>query len=69
MPLWMQYIANIFPSTQAIQLFIQLNQMGVKTSVVLPKLIYLLASGSIFLFLGVWRIRRSKNELSFAKKI
>lgn len=69
MPLWMQYLANIFPSTQAIQMFIQLNQMGVKTSIVLPKLIYLLGSGSIFLFLGVWRIRRSKNELSFAKKI
>ncbi|NHB57892.1 ABC transporter permease [Acinetobacter shaoyimingii] len=57
MPLWMQYSANALPSTQGIQLFIQLNQMGVPTQLVIPKLIYLASIGAIFLILSFYRLK------------
>ena len=57
MPLWVQYLGNILPSTQGIQMFIQLNQMGVPTSLVIPKMMYLTASGLIFLLWGSYRLR------------
>ena len=55
MPHWMQYFANILPSTQGINLFIQLNQMGVATSVVMPKIIYLMC---LTLILMIWAYSR-----------
>ena len=51
MPIWMQYFSNILPSTQGINLFIQLNQMGVPISIILPKLFYLVC---VALFFMVW---------------
>lgn len=56
MPEWMQYFANAFPSTQAIQMFIQLNQMGVPTSLIIPKLIYLSCFGLICTLLSFYRL-------------
>jgi ABC-2 type transport system permease protein len=58
MPEWMQYLGLALPSTQGIQMFIQLNQMGVPTSMVVPKLIYLATFGAVCL---MWSYRRLKN--------
>lgn len=60
MPEWMQIIANFLPSTQGIQMFIQLNQMGVPTSLVIPKLIYLAAFAAVCLCLAIWRLKYAK---------
>jgi len=58
MPEWMQYLGLALPSTQGIQMFIQLNQMGVPTSMVVPKLIYLATFAAVCL---VWGYRRLKK--------
>lgn len=60
MPEWMQAFANFLPSTQGIQMFIQLNQMGVPTSLVVPKMIYLTAFAAICLCLAIWRLKYAK---------
>ena len=60
MPEWMQIIANFLPSTQGIQMFIQLNQMGVPTSLIIPKLIYLAAFAAVCLCLAIWRLKYAK---------
>ena len=56
MPQWMQYFSAILPSTQGINLFVQLNQMGVSTYLVIPKLIYLLVISIILLSIAWYRI-------------
>ena len=56
MPEWMQFFANALPSTQAIQMFIQLNQMGVPTALVILKLIYLGCFGAICTLLSFYRL-------------
>lgn len=58
MPLWLQLFGNFLPSTQGIQMFIQLNQMGVPTDIVIPKLIYLSIFGSVCLIWAFFRLRR-----------
>lgn len=55
MPEILASFGQILPSTQGIQLFIQLNQMGVPTSDVLTKLGYLIL---IALITTVWAYRR-----------
>lgn len=57
MPEWMQAFALTLPSTQGIQMFIQLNQMGVPTSIIIPKLIYLCAITAIFLIFSFYRLK------------
>lgn len=57
MPTWLQWLGKVLPSTQGIQTFIQLNQMGVATNLVIPKLIYLLCCASIFLILSIYRLK------------
>lgn len=57
MPQWMQWLGNILPSTQGIQMFIQLNQMGVSTSTVIPKLLYLLCFTAFCLIWANYRLR------------
>lgn len=59
MPDWLHVLGKILPSTQAIQLFIQLNQMGVPTFLVMPKLIYLACLAAILLIWGYQRLRYS----------
>lgn len=61
MPKWMQILAQALPSTQGIQMFLQLNQMGVPTVIVIPKLLYLTSIGLIFLCLAVWRLKFAKR--------
>ncbi len=61
MPIWMQHIAQLLPSTQGIQMFIQLNQMGVSTYSVIPKLIYLSTVAAVFLCLAYWRLNQRRN--------
>ncbi|WP_173910194.1 ABC transporter permease [Acinetobacter sp. Marseille-Q1618] len=56
MPTWMQYFSHVLPSTQGINLFIQLNQMGVSLDIVLPKLIYLATLALILLVLAFYRL-------------
>ncbi|MEC8567925.1 MAG: ABC transporter permease, partial [Pseudomonadota bacterium] len=55
-PEWMQWFAWTLPSTNGVQMFVQLNQMGVPTSLVIPKLIYLITLGAIFLALSYYRL-------------
>ena len=56
MPEWMQYLAWILPSTHGVQMFVQLNQMGVPTAIVIPKLIYLATLGGILLACSYYRL-------------
>lgn len=56
MPIWMQIVGEILPSTQIVQTFIQLNQMGVPTTLILPKLLYLGMIGSLCFFLAYRRL-------------
>ncbi len=56
MPIWMQYLSNLLPSTQGINLFIQLNQMGVPTTIVVPKLIYLVCLTLTFMIWAYYRL-------------
>ncbi|MFI8024017.1 ABC transporter permease, partial [Acinetobacter baumannii] len=48
------------PSTHAVQMFVQLNQMGVPLNVVVPKLIFLATIGVIFLITAYSRLKVSK---------
>ena len=57
MPVWMQFIGQALPSTQIVQMFIQLNQMGVPTYLILGKLAYLFVVGMICIGLGYYRLR------------
>ena len=56
MPEWMQFLAWLLPSTNGVQVFVQLNQMGVATSIVVPKLIYLATVAAILLALSYYRL-------------
>jgi len=56
MPHWMQYFAWTLPSTHGVQLFVQLNQMGVPTAIVVPKLIYLTTVAAILLAISYYRL-------------
>ena len=56
MPQWIQGLSIILPSTHGINVFIQLNQMGVPLEIVIPKLIYLLCLGSILLVWAYYRL-------------
>ena len=57
MPEWMQYLGLALPSTQGIQMFIQLNQMGVPTFTVVPKLIYLSNFAALCLIWAYFRLK------------
>lgn len=57
MPIWVSALGEILPSTIGPQTFIQLNQMGTPTFLVLPKLIYLLGFTAICLALAYYRMR------------
>lgn len=56
MPEWMQIMAWGLPSTHGVQMFVQLNQMGVPTSIIVPKLIYLATLGTILLAISYYRL-------------
>ncbi|SDC05962.1 ABC transporter permease [Acinetobacter boissieri] len=57
MPLPLQWLSLCLPSTHAIQMFVQLNQMGVPTLIILPKLIFLSLTGILFLILAYIRLK------------
>lgn len=59
MPTWLVYFGQILPSTQGIQLFIQLNQMGVPNSDVSGKLIYLAIVAVLTSYFAYRRLSRS----------
>ncbi len=61
MPEWMQFLAWLLPSTNGVQVFVQLNQMGVATSIVVPKLIYLATVAAILLVLSYYRLAMMKS--------
>ena len=67
MPKWMQYLGNALPSTQGIQMCIQLNQMGVPTNLIIPKMIYLATVGAILLVLGYFRLTQNNKKSCFDK--
>lgn len=56
MPEWMQILGQALPSTQIVQMFIQLNQMGVSIALILPKLAYLTVFGLICLGFAYHRL-------------
>ena len=56
----LQYLGNVLPSTQGIQMFIQLNQMGVPTTLILPKLLYLFVFGIACAAFAYWRLKHRK---------
>ncbi|HBM2653488.1 TPA: ABC transporter permease, partial [Enterobacter hormaechei subsp. hoffmannii] len=65
MPQWMQIFSALLPSTHAVQLFVQLNQMGVHLSAVMPKLMILMLMTVIFLALAYYRwVHRTHNRHS-----
>lgn len=62
MPIWIQYLGNALPSTQGIQMFIQLNQMGTPTLIVTPKLIYLFSFSIGCLILAWCRLKNKHTD-------
>ena len=62
MPIWMQYFSNLLPSTQGINLFIQLNQMGVPTTIIIPKLIYLVCLTFILMIWAYYRLSNTDKK-------
>ena len=62
MPEWMQWLGNVLPSTQGIQMFIQLNQMGVPLNIVIPKMIYLATLGAVLLVWGYFRLTKHDQK-------
>ncbi|MEB3753460.1 ABC transporter permease [Acinetobacter sp. MD2(2019)] len=62
MPFIVQKLAWILPSTQGIQMFVQLNQMGVPTTIIVPKLAYLLGCMLIFLSFAYWRLVKVNSK-------
>lgn len=65
MPIWMQYFSELLPSTQGINLFIQLNQMGTPIELIIPQLIYLTCFAAIFL---IWAFYRLTHTIKIDKK-
>lgn len=61
MPTWLAYLGQLLPSTQGIQLFIQLNQMGVPSRDISSKLIYLAAVALLSSYLAYRRLSRSPS--------
>ena len=58
----MQWLGNALPSTQGIQMFIQLNQMGVPTAIVVPKMIYLATLAAILLVWSYFRLTQTQRQ-------
>lgn len=61
MPSWIEWIGRPLPSSVGPQMFIQLNQMGVPTEIILPKLIYLACFTAICLILAYYRLTRKPS--------
>ncbi|AOA59013.1 ABC transporter permease [Acinetobacter larvae] len=61
MPEWLQALAAPLPSTQGVQLFIQLNQMGVPTALVFDKILYLAGLAVILLAWSYWRLSQPRK--------
>lgn len=61
MPTLLQYIANILPTTHGVQLFVQLNQMGVPTTDIVTKLLYLSVVAIGCLILAFLRLKKPKH--------
>ncbi|RZG77925.1 ABC transporter permease [Acinetobacter sp. WCHAc060033] len=62
MPTWMQHFSSILPSTQGINLFIQLNQMGVPSSTIVPKLIYLVCLTFVLMIRAYYRLSNTYKK-------
>lgn len=63
MPEWMHIAALALPSTQGIQMFIQLNQMGVPSAYVWPKLLYLFIFGLCCFGIAYYRLKLQVNSI------
>lgn len=58
MPVMIQTLSWFLPSTHGVQLFVQLNQMGVPVADILPKLVFLFVVMVFNLCWAFWRLRR-----------
>lgn len=58
MPMWIQVLATCLPSTHAIKMFIQLNQMGVSSDLIRPELLFLFIFGCICFAWGYVRLKK-----------
>lgn len=56
MPVWIQMFTELLPSTHAVQMFVQLNQMGTPTYLILPKLLFLFIFAIVCLCLAYYRL-------------
>ena len=61
MPNWIHWMGKVLPSSNGMQMFIQLNQMGVPTNIITPKLIYLMSFGIICLILAFYRLKNNSK--------
>lgn len=57
MPKFLQPLAHALPTTQGVQMFIQLNQMGVPIQDVWQKMAYLASVAVLCLGVAFWRLR------------
>ncbi len=62
MPEWLQWLAWCLPSTHGVQMFVQLNQMGVPLATVVPKLIFLGTLGLILVSLSYYRLVKKSSS-------
>lgn len=69
MPKFLQPLANALPTTQGVQMFIQLNQMGVPIQDVWQKMAYLASVAVLCLGVAFWRLRYTTNGVGKVQKL
>jgi len=62
-PVVLQYVSNLVPSTPAINGFLKLNQMGAEFSMVIPEYSLLWIQAVAYMFLGYYTINKREKEL------
>ena len=62
-PVVLQYVSNLVPSTPAINGFLRLNQMGADFSMLIPEYSLLWIQAVVYMFLGYYTINKREKEL------
>lgn len=62
MPTFLQELAQALPTTQGIQMFVQLNQMGVSIQDVWRKMLYMAVIAAVTLIVAFWRLQSIPKE-------
>ena len=69
MPKFLQPLANALPTTQGVQMFVQLNQMGVPIQDVWQKMAYLASVAVLCLGVAFWRLQYTANGVGKVQKL